>query len=159
MVVEGSGCSVDRLRKTSYPWRALSSTTNTRSHGMVAEDSTEGPSWGYPGLALPRYWSHCVGNCCQKLTNLIEITPRRALRGKGSPFEKNVPARPMYDSVHIAKSLASNVTLISWKVSHHAHFSGGTQLKTRAIWRKIHRLRKTPCPSIAFCTNTRWYGS
>ena len=38
-----------------------------------APRSTEGPSWGYPSLALPRSWSHFVGNCCQKLTNLIEI--------------------------------------------------------------------------------------
>ena len=32
-----------------------------------------------------RFWSHFVGNCCQKLTNLsridFEILPRRALRG------------------------------------------------------------------------------
>jgi len=31
------------------------------------------PFVGYPSLALPRSWSHFVGNCCQKLTNLIGI--------------------------------------------------------------------------------------
>ena len=34
---------------------------------------------------FPRSWSHFVANCCQKLTNLVnivfEIPPRRALRG------------------------------------------------------------------------------
>ena len=35
--------------------------------------TTEGPSWGYPSPALPRSWSHFVGNCDQKLTNLLEI--------------------------------------------------------------------------------------
>jgi len=31
------------------------------------------PFVGYPSLALPRSWSHFVGNCCDKLTNLIEF--------------------------------------------------------------------------------------
>jgi len=66
------------------PTSRLSSEDSGRAASAVAH-STEGPSWGYPRPALPRSWSHFVGNFHRKLTNLLkidfEMPPRRALRG------------------------------------------------------------------------------
>ena len=62
----------------SFPW-------STDAGTALLTAATEGPSLGYPSPALPRSWSQFLGNCRQKLTNLLqidfEIPPRRALRG------------------------------------------------------------------------------